>query len=292
MIDPATGFFEIVEISEKSADVIANWLEIQWLARYPWPTEITMDRGTEFAAEVSELLKSEYGIMKKIITTRNPQSNAIVERCHKTLHNMIRSAQIKDKTGLDQHFGFKGVLAACRKAMNSTVHTTSRATPTQLVFGRDAMLNATFQADWEFIKERKQRLILQNNTRENAKRIPHDYKVGDIVVVKAGKTRKHGSNPYLGPQRITQVYDNGTVKLVKVANNGGAVSQTWNIRQIEPRTAWSPVCYLSRGSCKIAVTCAKALERLLVFIVPSLQQAYHFTWQRLSWGRMQYPKSP
>ena len=237
MIDPATGFFEIVEIGQKTADVIANWLEIHWLSRYPWPTEITMDRGSEFAAEVSETLKSEYGIIKKIITSRNPQSNAVVERCHKTLHNMIRSAQIKDKKDLDPFFGFKGLLAACRKAMNSTVHTTALATPTQLVFGRDAMLNASFQADWEFIKERKQRLILQNNKRENAKRIPHDYKVGDIVVVKTGAKRKHGKNPYLGPQRITQVYDNGTVKLVKVANNGGAVSQTWNIRQIEPRTA-------------------------------------------------------
>ena len=238
MIDPATGFFEVVEIGTKTADVIANWLEIQWLTRYPWPTEITMDRGTEFAAEVSETLKSEYGIIKKIITSRNPQSNAIVERCHKTLHNMIRSAQIRDKTDLDSFFGFKGLLAACRKAMNSTVHTTSRATPTQLVFGRDAMLNASFQADWEFIKERKQRLILQNNKRENAKRIPHTYNVGDVVVVKAGVKRKHGKDPYLGPMRITQVYDNGTVKLVKVAeNNGGAVSQTWNIRQIEPRKA-------------------------------------------------------
>ena len=64
---------------------------------------------------------------------------------------MIRSAQIKDKRDLDSLLGFKGVLAACRKAMNSTVHTTARAMPAQLVFGRDAMLNATFQADWQFI---------------------------------------------------------------------------------------------------------------------------------------------
>ena len=197
-----------------------------------------MDKGTEFAAEVSDTLKNEYGIKRKIITSRNPQSNSMIERCHKTLHNMIRSAQIKDKRDLDSLLGFKGVLAACRKAMNSTVHTTARATPTQLVFGRDAMLNASFQADWQFIKERKQRLIIQNNKRENAKRKPHTYNVGDVVVVKAGKGRKHGSNPYLGPMRITQVYDNGTVKLVKVAdNNGGAVSQTWNIRNIEPRMA-------------------------------------------------------
>jgi hypothetical protein len=37
--------------------------------------------------------------------------------------------------------------------------------------------------------------------------------------------------------RITQAYDNGTVKLTKVADNGGAVSQTWNIRNVEPRMA-------------------------------------------------------
>jgi len=116
--------------------------------------------------------------------------------------------------------------------------------PTQLVFGCDAMLNATFQADWQFIRERKQRLIIQNNKHENAKRKPHAYNVGDVVVVKAGKGRKHGSNPYLEPMRITQAHDNGTVKLVKVTdNNGGAVSQTWNIRNIEPRMAWSPMCY-------------------------------------------------
>jgi len=31
MMDPATGFFEIVEISKKTADIIANWLELHWL---------------------------------------------------------------------------------------------------------------------------------------------------------------------------------------------------------------------------------------------------------------------
>jgi len=203
-----------------------------------------MDKGKEFAREVSETLKNEYGVNRKIITSRNPQANSMIERCHKTLHNMIRSAQIKDRRELDSFLGFKGVLAACRKAMNSAVHTTARAMPTQLVFGRDAMLNASFQADWQFIKERKQRLIIQNNTRENAKRKPHVHNVGDVVVVKAGAGCKHGSNPYLNPMRITQVNDNSTVKLVKVAdNNGGAVSQTWNIRNIEPRIAWSPMCY-------------------------------------------------
>jgi len=147
----------------------------------------------------------------------------MIERCHKTLHNMIRSVQINDKRDLNSFFVFKGVLVACWKAMNSTAHTTARAMPTQLVFGRDTMLNASFQADWQFIKERKQRLVIQNNKCENAKRTPHTSNVGDVAVVKAG-----------APMRISQVNDNSTVKLVKVANNDGAVSQTWNIRNVEP----------------------------------------------------------
>ena len=86
------------------------------------------------------------------------------------------------------------------------------------------MLNASFQADWQFTKERKQRLILQNNKHENAKRTPHAYSVGDVAVVKAGKKRNHDTNSCLDPMRITQTCDNSAVKLVKVANNGRAVS--------------------------------------------------------------------
>ena len=40
----------------------------------------------------------------------------------------------------------------------------------QLVFGRDAVLNNQFEADWKYIRDRKRKLIEQNNTRENAKR--------------------------------------------------------------------------------------------------------------------------
>jgi hypothetical protein len=147
---------------------------------------------------------------------------------------MIRTAGIKGKSDLDPDFRWNGILSAVRQAVTSTVHTTSRATPTQLVFGRDALLNISFQADWQYIKERKQKLILQNNKRENAKRIPHEYDVGDRVMIKQDSNRKHGSDRYTGPFSIIQVNNNGTVKLSKVAPNGGAVIETWNIRNLDP----------------------------------------------------------
>ena len=88
MIDPATGWFEIEEIETKSADEVVNKLEFVWLTRYPWPTEVVMDRGKEFAAEVRDTLKNEYGLTRKLITTRNPQANSMIERVHQVLHNM------------------------------------------------------------------------------------------------------------------------------------------------------------------------------------------------------------
>jgi len=239
MIDPATGLFEIVEIKEKKADYIANILEMTWLTRYPWPTEVVFDRGAEFKAEVRELIVNEYGRVPKMITTRNPQANAMVERAHKTLHTMIDVLELRSAHDLDPDFGWDGHLTALRFAMNATVHTTTRATPGQLAFGRDLLLNVGFEADWQYIKERKQKRIRQNNKRENATRIPYTYRVGDKVSIRQSKDdRKHGHEWHSGPYTITRVNDNGTVRLSHAAPNGaGAVLQTWNIRNLDPYTA-------------------------------------------------------
>ena len=234
MIDPATGWFEIATIPAKTADVVANVLEQTWLNRYPYPTEVVMDRGKEFCAEVREMLKDDYGIVRKPITTRNPQANAIVERVHKTLKTMVLSFGVKKKQDLDQYGDWDGILSSVAKGVRSTVHTTLRATPTQLVFGRDAILNISFEADWQYIKERKQKLIVQNNKRENAKRVPHQYNVGDKVLVIENPNRKFGEDYHKGPFEISDVYDNGTVKLKQDTPAGGVVYQTWNIRNVTP----------------------------------------------------------
>ena len=74
MIDPATGWFEMVQIPDDvTADELANVFEMTWLCRYPWPQEVVMDRGSEFKAEFSDLLRNEYGIRRKPITMRNPR---------------------------------------------------------------------------------------------------------------------------------------------------------------------------------------------------------------------------
>ncbi len=228
MIDPATGWFEIHQIPDKRSDTIANIVEQEWLARYPRPTQVTFDRGTEFMGEeFKKLLKEEYGIKGKPITVRNPQANAIVERIHQVLGNMIRAFEL-EKHYLDDEDPWKGILAATAFAIRSTLHTTLKKTPGQLVFGRDMIFNIQHQADWELIKQRKQTRINQNNQRENSKRIPHQYQVGDKVLLSRGTENKM-ETPFSGPHEILRVNNNGTVRL-KV----GCVEDLYNIRRIKP----------------------------------------------------------
>jgi len=63
MIDPATSWFEIKELKDKEAISIANLVEQTWLTRYPWPTELIFDRGTEFMGQYAKMIEEVYGII-------------------------------------------------------------------------------------------------------------------------------------------------------------------------------------------------------------------------------------
>ena len=230
MIDPATGWFEIAPIKTKRADYIANVIEQTWFTRYPWPSQVILDRGTEFMAEFTSMIEEEYGVTKKPITKRNPQANAIIERVHQTLGNMIRTFSVQSME-LDDKNPWDGILSAVAFAVRATVHTTTRASPSQLIFGRDAIFQVQHVADWQYIKKRKQNAINVNNARENSKRIPYEYQVGQRVLIKAEQSSKYGTDSYFGPFTVEAVNSNGTLRV-----NEGAVTDTYNIRNVTPYT--------------------------------------------------------
>ena len=71
---------------------------------------------------------------------------------------MIRTFSIGDAY-LPEQDPWSGILATTMFAIHATYHTTTQAMPAQLVFGRDAILNTCFIADWKMIRQRKQNLI-------------------------------------------------------------------------------------------------------------------------------------
>jgi hypothetical protein len=97
------------------------------------------------------MLKNDYGIKPKPITVRNRRANAIVERVHQVIGNIIHTFELQDNYLLDEDDPWKGILSATEFAVRSTYHTTLQKTPGQLVFGRDMIYNAQHTANWEYI---------------------------------------------------------------------------------------------------------------------------------------------
>jgi hypothetical protein len=172
-----------------------------------------------------------------------------VESVHQeVIGNIIRTFEL-ESIYLDEENPWKGILSATAFALQSTFHTTLRSTPGQLVFGRDMIFNIKHEANWEFIRKRKQQLIEKNNEAESAKHIPHTYNIGDKVLIRRGTENKYEA-PYEGPYTITKVKDNGTVHL-KVNN----VEDTYNIRQLTPYLGTESIDH--GGECSMRTSRAK-----------------------------------
>jgi len=231
MIDPVTGWFEMKQISNKEAHTVAEAVEQTWLARYPWLTQVILDRGREFMGEFTRMLKEDYGLRKKPITARNPQANAILERAHQTLGQMLRTYEVQDLDNVDKPLN--GILAAICFALRATTHTTLHTSPTQLAFGRNHILNVKFEVNWQLIRKKKQDMINKNNERENSKRIVYNYQEGQKVLIKTEQSRKYGKNPYEGPYEVIEVRNNGSLKLKKLLGRG-AIFEVHNLRNVVP----------------------------------------------------------
>jgi hypothetical protein len=77
LIDPATGWFEIVEATNNSATPIQYLFHSTWLARYPRPQFIVFENGSigEFKREFKQMCDN-YGIKAKLTKSHNIPSTS------------------------------------------------------------------------------------------------------------------------------------------------------------------------------------------------------------------------
>jgi hypothetical protein len=77
----------------------------------------------------------------------DPKSNGQIERVQLTLNDALMTAEV-DGRELDERDPWGPFLSSAAYAIRSTFHTTLKATPGQLVFGRDMVMPINFVADW------------------------------------------------------------------------------------------------------------------------------------------------
>ena len=192
MIDTVTNYCELIRIDNKSAAHVGQKFENEWLSRYPRPQSCIYDQGNEFLGFRFQQHLHRYNIHSKVYTVKNPQSNAMAERLHQTLTNILCSTLYANPPDiqLEAELLVDTALQKAAYAMRVTVHTTLRATPGSLVYQRDMILNIPVLVDLLDIMAWRQHLIDERTMAENRKRISHGYQPNDQVLVLAYKPDK------------------------------------------------------------------------------------------------------
>ena len=162
MIDPATGWFEIMElpnaectyvrkgqeiievIIDKSSATVSHLFNKSWLSRYPRSKNIIYDNGSEFKLHFEALCDS-YGLKCKPTTIKNPQANAILERIHAVIADMMRTSGL-DMSETCTPEMIDEFLTNVGWAIRSTYHTVLKTTPDTAVFGRDMLFGIPYLA--------------------------------------------------------------------------------------------------------------------------------------------------
>lgn len=230
-IDTVTNLVELVRLDNGTAEHCRDKFTQAWLARYPLPARCVHDNGGEFTGYEFQRRLEVLGIKDVPTTSRNPQANAICERMHQTVGNMLRTMLKSNPPQNLQEANdiLDQALSTVMHALRVNVGSTIGSSPGALVFGRDMFINLPLIADWHLIAAHREQFVNDRLRRQNAKRRRYDYVVGQRVLKKRHKPTKLGDRTE-GPYNVTQVHVNGTITIL--LNHG--VTERINIRRVIP----------------------------------------------------------
>ena len=230
-IDPVSNLVEIIRIDNRSSQHVSDQFANSWLARYPSPNRCIHDNGGEFIGHEFQTLLTQNAIKAVPTTVKNPQSNAMCERMHQTVANVLRiimrtttiSAYAQAEQIMDN------ALATVMHVTRCSVNHQMKTTPGALTYRRDMFIDVPLIADLVAIRNNRQQLINNNLIRHNRKRYDYHYRLGDRIMVRVYDPDKMQEKLH-GPYRIVEIRTNGTVRIQRASN----VLETFNIRKIVP----------------------------------------------------------
>lgn len=215
IIDTTTNLVEMVRIENKTRAYITNKFRQCWLSRYPRPQRTVHDGGGEFTGHKFKTMCTNFGELKDPQSTaKNPQSNAICERMHQTVGNVLRVLLYSNppKNMTDAKDIMDDALATAIHDIRTVVATSLGSTPGALAFGRDMLLNVPLVADWKAITRARGQKVNENLRRENAKRRSYDYEQGNKIL-KLVHTPTKLERRTFGHFAIKRVHVNGNITM-------------------------------------------------------------------------------
>ncbi|XP_063411880.1 protein NYNRIN-like [Mytilus trossulus] len=140
--DNFTRWMEAYPIPHQDADLVAQKLVMEFIARFGIPLELHTYQGKNFESDLFKSVCNLFQINKTRTTAYHPSSNGLIERFNKTLGGMIKTFVNKNVTNWDEYINL--LLAAYR----STPHPATGFSPNNMMLGREVNipLNLMFRS--------------------------------------------------------------------------------------------------------------------------------------------------
>ncbi len=231
LIDDLTKFFYAVPIPNHEALTIANELN-KFISLFGIPEVIVSDQGTEFTSNIIKDLTKLFKIHHVLASPYHPQSNASLERTHATLKDYLKHFISKNPDSWDEY------VTHAILYFNTTIHSSTKFSPYELVFGHKAHIpssitqNPEFKYTYEtYFDQLKLKLnSLHDSARQtliyNKEKSKLHYdkslhvknlQVGDLVLVQNKQTQVGISKKllprYHGPYPIIKIFPNNTAQI-------------------------------------------------------------------------------
>ena len=191
---------------------------------------VIFDLGSECKGVFRDMLNI-CGIYASPTTMKNPQANAICERLHQTITDILHPL-LYLKPPL--HVGeaeeiVDDTIAAAAHASHTSLHLTMKLLPGAIIFNRDMLLDIPVLADLHMLHDKRQQYVDKNLEQANKKKVAIDYQPGDKVlklVYKLNKLEPRAVSPYL----VEKVHCNETLTI----KLNTLVTQKIKIRHLRP----------------------------------------------------------
>ena len=180
--------------------------------------------------EFQEALENA-GTKPKPAAAKDPQASAACEQLRQAVGSAARALPSASPPAGKEAAAqaAEDALAACAHAARCSYGRGLGVAPGALALSRSMLAGASLVASLLATSQRKQKLVDENLRRENARRRPHNYQVGDQVDMITEDPNKLDPRKH-GPYPIVKVFTNGTVRILRTENT----EETVNIRKLLP----------------------------------------------------------
>ena len=244
-VDCYSKYTILIPSSNHTANTVSEALLWHVIPYFGTPRRLLSDRGREFISAIWTKLLRSVGIQQVLTSPYHPEGNAINERSHQTLNNMLRSRLLKGpsaKAWVDKVPGIMLTLNAMLHEPNgfsASIIATGREPTLPPDLTSDASLSPAAEDHAEYVETIRQRLQITHQQMAAPPTTPtsNPYQISSLIFVLTTPPERTSklAPRWKGPYRVCRIPNE-----YQVVYEDGEVERTIHVNHAKPAKFTAP----------------------------------------------------